>query len=95
MVSDIPSIVLQNICGLLNVKSTVGSNFKTLACELKMKNNEVFTVSQFRDDPAEEVLKWWMPRKSATVEAFREVLKKMKRADALAVLDEEEPLGIK
>ena len=79
---------------MLNVKSSVGSCVETLAGELGMEINDVWLVSQ-GNNPAEEVLKWWKQRKSATVEAFREVLKKMKRADALAVLDEEEQLGIK
>ena len=94
MVSDIPSLYIQKICRLLNVESTVGSNGMTLAGELGMKINDVWLVSQ-KNNPAEEVLKWWTPRKSATVERFREILKKMQRADVLAVLDQEEQLGIK
>ena len=94
MVSDIRFLYIQKIGRLLNEKSTVGSNFKTLAGELGMTINDVWLVSQ-RNNPAEEVLKWWKQRKSATVEAFREILKKMQRDDALAVLDEEEQLGIK
>ena len=94
MVSDIPSLYIQKICRLLNVESTVGSNVMTLAGELGMEINDVWLVSQ-GNNPAEEVLKWWIPQKSATVERFREILKKMQRDDALAVLDEEEQLGIK
>ena len=93
MVSDIPFLVIQKMCRLLNVKSSVGSHVETLAHELGMTINDVWLVSQ-RNNPAEEVLKWWKQRKSATVEAFREILKKMQRDDALAVLDEEEQLGI-
>ena len=94
MVSDIPFLVIQKMCRLLNVKSSVGSNVETLAGELGMKTEDVWLVSQ-KENPAEEVLKWWIPRKSATVEVFREILKKMERADALAVLDKEEQLGAK
>ena len=59
-----------------------------------MKTDDVWSVSE-KENPAREVLKWWMPRESATVEAFREILKKMQRDDALALLDEEVQLGIK
>ena len=93
MVSDIRSFYFQKICRLLNVKSSVGSHVETLAHELGMTINDVWLVSQ-RNNPAEEVLKWWIPQKSATVERFREILKRMQRDDALAVLDEEEQLGI-
>ena len=94
MVSDIPSLVMQKICRLLNVKSTVGYDFETLAGELGMKTGHVRLVSQ-TENPAEEVLKWWIPQKSSTIEAFREILKRMQRHDALAVLDEEKQLGKK
>ena len=77
---------------MLNVKSTVGNDFDTLAGELGMKTGHVRFVSQ-KENPAEEVLKWWMPQESATVEAFREILKRMQRHDVLAVLNEEKQLG--
>ena len=89
MVSDIPYLVLENICRLLNVEVAVGSDFRRLASELGMKISDVWLLSQ-KDNPTEEVLKWWIPQKTATVNKFREILIRIERHDVLGVLDGDE-----
>ena len=92
MVSDIPYAVMNKICRALNVKSAAGDDFRALAGELKMKTSDVRLLSQ-KDDPTDEVLKWWEPQKSATVKEFREILMRIKRTDVLAIIDERKEEG--
>ena len=87
MVSDIPYAVMKKIRRALNVKSTLDNDFRALAGELGMETSDVRLLSQ-KDDPTDEVLKWWEPQKSATVKEFREILMQMQRPDVLAILDE-------
>ena len=89
MVSDIPYLVVEEVCRLLNVESAVGSDFRRLAGELGMKISDVWLLSQ-KDNPTEEVLKWWIPQKTATVNKFREILIGIERHDVLGVLDGDE-----
>ena len=86
MVSDIPYLVVENICRLLNVKSAIGNDFRRLAGELGMKTSNVRLLSQ-KDNPTDEVLKWWEPQISATVNKFREVLIRMERHDVVEILE--------
>ena len=86
MVSDIPYLVVEKICRLLNVKSAVGSDFRRLAGELGMKTSNVRLLFQ-KDNPTDEVLIWWEPQISATVSKFREILIRMERHDVLEILD--------
>ena len=51
-----------------------------------MKTSNVWLLSQ-KDNPAEEILKWWEPQTSATVNKFREILIRMQRHDVLEILD--------
>ena len=86
MVSDIPYLVLENKCHMLNVKSTVGSDFRRLAGELGMKTSNVRLLSQ-NDNPTDKVLKWWEPQISATVNKFCKRLIRMERHDVLEILN--------
>ena len=52
MVSDIPYLVVEEVCRLLNVESAVGSDFRRLAGELRMKISDVWLLSQ-KDNPTE------------------------------------------
>ena len=94
MVSDIPYAVMKKMCCLLNVKSAVGDDYRALAGELGMKTSDVRLLSQ-KDDPTDEVMKWWEPQKSATVKEFREILMRMQRHDVLAIIDEGKQEGKK
>ena len=83
----------QEICVLLGPKRPLGGDYRTLAGILGMRNSEVKFISE-RENPAGEVLTWWEPQSSATVQKFREVLVQMKRDDVVEILDREYPTGM-
>ena len=92
MVSEIPFTVRQEVCNLLRVERTFGGDFRSLAGDLRMDNSKIQVISK-KDNPADEVLTWWEPQRSATVQKFREILVRMKRDDVVEILDREYPTG--
>ena len=87
MVSQIKFDVKRDICIILDVNRPLGGDFRDLASRLHMSRPQIDFISQ-KTNPTDEILKWWGPSKSATVKNFREILLKMGRDDAVAILDE-------
>ena len=66
----------------------IGGDFKTFAGEIEMPYDDVLLISQ-QTNPAEEIFKWWLRKKEATVVNLRKILKNMKRDDILEILDKD------
>ena len=46
MVSEIPFTVRQEVCNLLRVERTLGGDFRSLACDLRMDNSKIQVISK-------------------------------------------------
>ena len=92
MVREIPYLVRQKICKLLNARRTLGNDFRTFACKLGMSNEDIKLISSAKD-PAEEVLTWFEKKPTATVQNLLEILKRMKRDDVVDLLEGNRKLG--
>ena len=92
MVRQIPFLVRQKICKLLNVRRTLGNDFRTFGAKLGMSNEDIKLISSAKD-PAEEVLTWFEKKTTATVQKFLEILKRMKRDDVVDLLEGNHKLG--
>ena len=86
MIEDLPYMKRDKICRMLNVRRLLGGDFKTLADELGMTNQDIKLISEEKN-PAEEVMTWWETRKCATTHYFRQILQKMGRDDVVEELD--------
>ena len=86
MIKDLPYMKRDKICRMLNVERFLGGDFKTLAGELGMTNQNIKLISE-RGNPTEEVLTWWETKKCATTHYFRQILQKMGRDDVVEELD--------
>ena len=73
------------ICKKLNIRSAIGGDFKMLGAHLNMPNDDIAIISQ-KDDPAEEIFKWWEPKREATVGKLQQILRGMGRDDILDIL---------
>ena len=77
-----------NMCKKLNINMPIGGDFKTFAGKIEMPIEDVMLISQ-QPNPAEEIFKWWWPKKEATVVNLRKILKEMPRDDILEILDKD------
>ena len=78
----------QAICKKLNIRSVIGGDFRILAGELNMPNDDIAIISQ-KDDAAEQLFRWWEPKREATVGKLQEILRRMERDDILDILSED------
>ena len=88
MVRQIPYLVRQKICKLLNARRTLGNDFRTFAGKLGMSNEDIKLISS-----AEEVLTWFEKNPTATVQNLLKILKRMKRDDVVDLLEGNRKLG--
>lgn len=86
--NDVSAKTRFQICTKLNIKIEFGGDFKTLAAELKMSSDAINTISE-RTNPAEEILKWWEPKKEATVKNLLKILKTIERDDVIDILNDD------
>ena len=82
----------QDICLELNVPRCLGGDYKTLAALLNMSSTRI-QVLEKKDDPANEVLKWWETVGHATVDELQRLFVKMRRDDLVLIL-ENRPKGM-
>ena len=87
-VNQLHASTIFNMCKKLNIKMPIGGDFKTFAGEIEMPYDDVILISQ-QTNPAEEIFKWWFPKKEATVVNLQKILKKMPRDDILEILDKD------
>ena len=86
-INQIHPLIRGKICKKLDVRHTLGGDFRTLAAMVGMLNEDIELTSQ-RNEPTEEVLKWWGKKKEATVPKLRQILEEMERDDVIQILDD-------
>ena len=85
LVKDLDSLTRQQICRELNVPRSLGGDYKTLAASLIMSSTDINLIEK-KDNPAEEVLKWWETKGQATVGKLQSLFEEIKRHDLVSIL---------
>ena len=85
LVKDLDSLTRQQICRELNVPRSLGCDYKTLAALLIMSSTDINLIEK-KDNPAEEVLKWWETDDQATVGKLQSLFEEMTRDDLVLIL---------
>ena len=83
---EISSRTTLKICKKLNIKNVVGGDFRTLAAELGMSNDDIDIITQRSVDPTRDILRWWSSTSEASVQNLLNVFEKMRRDDLVRIL---------
>ena len=82
---DLHPSTRQDICLELNVPRCLGGDYKTLAALVNMPNTRIQFLEK-KDDPADEVLKWWETDDHATIDELQRLFVEMRRDDLVLIL---------
>ena len=87
MVKDLDVRIRDQICQMLNEKTVVEEDFRTLARLLNFKKQDIEMLDQ-SNNPTHDLLEDWGTEKESTIEKFTELLTQMKRYDVIEILKE-------
>ena len=89
-VTKIPYAVQGKVCAKLNVKSLIFSDFRGLAEKVGFEKYFIDAIDERSKNPTDDILKEWSKKRyqEATVGKLIELLKKMKRMDAVEDLED-------
>ena len=89
-VTEIPYAVQGKVCAKLNVKTLTFNDFRGLAEKVGFEKYFIDTIDERSKNPTDDILKEWSKKRyqEATVGKLIELLKKMKRMDAVEDLED-------
>ena len=93
LVKDLHYQVLKDLFNLLNRKTLIGNDWRTFASHLGMSYGDIM-VLEGESNPASAVFQKWMSQDGEkTVSFLIDILRRMKRFDAVRHLDKQEITG--
>ena len=86
-VKNLNALVILELCKKLDVKKSVGGDYRFLAAYFDMSTEDIDLISE-KDDRTKEVLSYVGRNSTNTVSKLREIFVKMERDDCVAIIDE-------
>ena len=85
-IKDLNLLVMLQLCDKLDIKQSLGSDYRYLAAHFDMPNDHLMRISQGQDK-TQEVLNWIGRNPTNTVAKLREILVEMRRDDCVEIID--------
>ena len=85
-IKDINLLIMLQLCDKLDIKQSLGGDYRYLAAHFEMPNDHLMRISQGQDK-TQEVLNWIGRNPRNTVAKLREILVNMRRDDCVEIID--------
>ena len=85
-IKDINLLIMLQLCDKLDIKQSLGGDYRYLAAHFEMPNDHLMRISQ-GEDKTQEVLNWIGRNPRNTVAKLREILVNMRRDDCVEIID--------